>query len=214
MLFVRDVMTTNVVTVSSNTSLADARRIVDAHRIRRIPVVDRGKLVGIVTRDALDKAGPSKLTTFSIHELSYLLGTLTVKDSMVRDVVTISPGATVEQAIALSQSKKVGALVVVEDDRVVGITTTNDFFYKIMNPLLGIGKPGTRIDVHNCGEAAKIGDVVSVISKYGHRILNMFMMSHPDTGLADFMIHLDTPDPSKVMAELKARGFEVHETPR
>ena len=214
MLFVRDVMTTNVVTISSSTSLADAKRIIDAHRIRRIPVVDKGKLVGIITREALDKAGPSKLTTFSIHELTYLLGTLTVKDSMVREVVTISPSATVEQAIALAQSRKVGALVVIEDERVVGITTTNDFFYKIMNPLLGIGKPGTRIDVHNCGEAAKIGEVISIINKYGQHIINMFMMSHPDTGYADFMIHLDTPDPSKIIAELNGRGYEVHETPR
>ena len=214
MLIVRDVMTTNVVTISSATSLADARRIIDAHRIRRIPVVDKGKLVGIITRDALDKAGPSKLTTFSIHELTFLLGTLTVKDSMARDVVTIPPDATVEQAIALAQSKKVGALVVVENEHVVGIATTNDFFYKIMNPLLGIGKPGTRIDVHNCGEAAKMGEVMGIINKYGLHILTMFMMTHPDTGYADFTIHLDTPDPSKIIAELNGRGYEVHETPR
>jgi acetoin utilization protein AcuB len=52
-MFIRDVMTTNVVTIPSSTSLADARRIMDAHRIRRLPVVDKGKLIGVVSRDTL-----------------------------------------------------------------------------------------------------------------------------------------------------------------
>src|SRR3989337_2907312 len=143
-MFVRDVMTTNVVTISSTTSLADARRIMDAHRVRRLPVVDKGKLMGLVTRDALDRAGPSQVTTFSIHELSYLLGKLTVKEVMVKDVVTVSADATVEEGVALARTRRVGALPVMEDNRLVGIVTTNDFFYKILNPILGISKPGTR----------------------------------------------------------------------
>ncbi len=214
MIFVRDVMTTNVVTIPSSTSLADARRIVDAQRIKRLPVVDKGKLVGIVTREALDRAGPSQLTPFSIHELTPLLATLTVKNTMVRDVVTVSPDATVEQAIALAQSKKVGALVVMEDDRVVGIATTNDFFYKIMNPLLGIGKPGTRIDIHNCGDVTRAGEALGIVNKAGLHVITMFLMTHPDTGCTDSPIHLETPDALGIIAELTGRGFEVHETPR
>ena len=73
-MLVSDVMSTNVVSVSSHTSLAEARRILDAHGFRRLPVVDRGKLVGIVTKDALDRTGPSQLTTragiWLSHDLS------------------------------------------------------------------------------------------------------------------------------------------------
>jgi acetoin utilization protein AcuB len=79
-MFIGGVMTANVVTIPSSTSLADARRIIEAYRIRRLPVVDKGKLVGVVPRDTLDKAGPSKLTTFSMHELSYLLSKVTVRE--------------------------------------------------------------------------------------------------------------------------------------
>ena len=70
-MMIADVMKTNVVTIPSTTSLAEARRIMTAHNIRRLPVVDRQKLVGIVTRDALDRMGPSQLTTFSVNELIY-----------------------------------------------------------------------------------------------------------------------------------------------
>jgi len=104
-MIVADVMTTNVVSIPSNTSLAEARRIMDAHHIRRLPVIDRGKLVGIVTKDALDRTGPSQLTTFSMHELGYLINKITVKEVMHYEVVTVTPDMTVERAVALAQSK-------------------------------------------------------------------------------------------------------------
>ena len=59
-MLTRNVMTTNVVTISSNTTLSDARQTMDTHRVRRLPVMDRLKLVGIVTRDALDRTCPAR----------------------------------------------------------------------------------------------------------------------------------------------------------
>jgi acetoin utilization protein AcuB len=73
-MLVRDVMSTNVVAITSTTRLADARKIMEAHRIRRLRVVDKGKLVGIVTRDALDRVGHSKLTTLTAQQLTCPFG--------------------------------------------------------------------------------------------------------------------------------------------
>ena len=213
-MLVRDVMSTNVVTITSTTSLADARRIMDAHRIRRLPVVDKGKLVGIVTRDALDRAGPSKLTTFSIQEITYLLGKLTVKEAMSTELVTISPEATVEESVAMAQSRKVGATLVIEENKLVGIVTTNDLFYRILNPILGIGKAGVRIHVHNCGEVEQVTGVLKVISEFKLKALTMFTLAHPETGAPDFTVHLDTSDATKLIAELTKRGYDVHERAR
>jgi acetoin utilization protein AcuB len=213
-MLVRDVMSTNVVTISSSTSLADARQIMEAHRIRRIPVVDKGKLVGIVTRDALDKAGPSKLTTFSIQELTYLLGKLTVKEAMVTGLVTISPDATVEESVSLAQSKKVGALLVIEKNKLIGIVTTNDLFYRILNPILGIGKGGVRIHIHNCGDVEQVTSVLKVIREFKVKPITMFTLPHPETGITDFTIHLDTNDATDVIAELTKIGHDVHERAR
>jgi acetoin utilization protein AcuB len=213
-MIVADVMTTNVVSIPSNTSLADARRIMDAHRVRRLPVIDRGKLVGIVTRDALDKAGPSKLTTFSIHELSYLLSKLTVKEVMRHDVVTVPPRMTVEEAVALAQSKQVGALIVTEDEQVVGICTTNDFFYRILNPILGIGLPGSRIVVRNGHKGPEIEKIVAAINKLKVGITNLFLIDLPETGKHDLVLHLDTPDSSKIIAAIKKLGCKVEERMR
>jgi len=213
-MIVADIMKTNVVSIPSNTSLAEARRIMDAHHIRRLPVIDRGKLVGIVTKDALDRTGPSQLTTFSMHELSYLINKITVKEVMRREVVTVSPDTTVEQAVALAQSKQVGALIVMEGEQVVGICTTNDFFYKVLNPILGIGLPGSRIVVHNCHKGQDIEKVVATINKLNVGITNLFLIDFPEVGKHDLVLHLDTSDSSKVIAEVKKLGCPVEERQR
>jgi acetoin utilization protein AcuB len=213
-MFIRDVMTTNVVTIPSSTSLADARRIMDAHRIRRLPVVDKGRLVGVVSRDGLDKAGPSKLTTFSMHELSYLLTKITVREIMKTDLVTVPPDATVEEAVALAQAKKVGTLLVVDAGRLVGITTTNDFFYKIANPILGIDEPGIRFSVYKWREIGDLQKILGIIAQFHAEIVTIYTMPHPDTGDNDFVAHLRASDPVGLMDELRRSGYEVHERAR
>jgi acetoin utilization protein AcuB len=211
---VRDVMTTNVVTIPSNTPLADARRIMDAHGFKRLPVVDKGKLMGVVSRDTLEKAGPSKLTTFSMHEISYLLSKVTVREVMKRDLVTLSPEATVEEAVAMAQNRKVGSLLVVEDGKLIGIATTNDFFYKIANPILGIDKPGVRFSIHNCCGVNDLQRALGVIGKFDAEIVTLYTMVHPDTGKHDLIMHLNLKEPAALLETLSKEGFEVHERAR
>jgi acetoin utilization protein AcuB len=210
-MFVRDIMTMNVVNIPSNTSVSDAKRIMDAHRIRRLPVVDRGKLIGVVTERRLEAYTPSKATTLSVWEIGYLLGNTPVKDIMEKNVVTVTPDMTVEEALAVAQQKKVGALLVLEEGRLVGIVTTNDFFYKIANPVLGIGLPGTRVEVIGKTEDTVIEDVVSLANKEGIRIVTIHVLSIPETQVEkkDIVIHLDTEDTTKIVKELKSKGYEV-----
>ena len=213
-MFMSDVMTCNVTTIPSSTSLAEARRIMDAHRMRRLPVVDRGVLVGIVTRDTLNRAGPSRLTSFNIHDITRLLNKVTVKEVMVKELVTVSPDATVEEAVMLAQQKKVGALLVVDDGRLVGIATTNDFFYKILNPILGIDKPGSRLVIRNCEGTRDVERVVAAINKLGLDVITMFMLPIPEREANNFVVHLSSEDPTNLIAELRLLGFTVERRAR
>lgn len=213
-MFMSDVMTSNVITIPSSTSLAEARRVMDAHRMRRLPVVDRGALVGIVTRDALDRAGPSQLTSLNIHDITRLLNKTTVKEVMVKDLVTVSPDATVEEAVTLAQEKKVGALLVVDGGRLVGIATTNDFFYKILNPILGIDRPGSRLVVRDCEGAQDVEKVVAAINKLGLDVITMFMLPIPEREAHSFVVHLSSDNPTNLIAELRLLGFTVERRAR
>jgi acetoin utilization protein AcuB len=206
---VRDIMANNVVTIPSNTSIADAKRIMQAHRFRRLPVVDKGKLVGIVTERRLESVSPSKATSLSVWELSYLLDKTSVKEIMERDVVTVSPDMSAEEALALAQGHKIGSLMVVEGGQVTGMVTTNDFFYKIVNPILGLGMPGSRIEVAGGGESKVLEDIITTINRLGLKIVTLHIENLPEATARDVCVHVDTEDVGELIAELEKKGYSV-----
>ena len=208
---IRDIMTYNVVTIPSNTLVNQANEIMRTHRFERLPVVDKGKLVGIVTKDRLLRASPSSATSLSVWELNYLLAKMTVAEIMEKHVVTVTPDTTVESAVALAQEKRVGSLPVVEDDRVVGIVTTNDFFLKILNPALGIGEAGTRLTVRNCPGADCLRDVCEIIHGHKADIITMSYLRFPGREQKDIVIHVDkdVDESRRIVEDLEAAGYLV-----
>lgn len=209
-MLIRDIMTTNVVTIPSSASINDAKRIMEAHRFQRLPVVDKGKLVGIVTARRLETVSPSKATSLTVWELSYLLNTTPVKEIMEKNVITVSPDMTAEEAVALAQSHKVGTLVVLEDSHVVGIVTTNDFFYKIINPVLGLGDPGSRVEVIGAGNGKALEEIISTINKHGLEIITLHVEMLPGKDEKDLCVHINSDDVNQLAGELKAKGYEVN----
>ncbi len=125
---VRDWMTPEPVCAHPQMTLPEAHKLMKDRRIRRLPVVDRDKLVGIVTRGDIRGAQPSEATSLSIYELNYLLGRLTLAQIMTRNPVTITPEATIGGAARLMLRHKIAGLPVVEGGRVVGILTESDIF--------------------------------------------------------------------------------------
>jgi CBS domain-containing protein len=129
---VRDWMTPNPVTVGPKSTLPEAHKLMMERDFRRLPVVDRGKLIGIITLGDVREAGPSSATTLSIFELNYLLAQLTVDKIMTHNPVTVSPDATIRDAAKLMLQHEVGALPVVDADQLVGIITESDIFRLIV----------------------------------------------------------------------------------
>ena len=210
-MLVKDIMTTNVVTIPSNKPVLDAGQIMEIHKVTRLPVVDKGKLVGIVTKNMTRRATPSEATSLSVWEINYLMAKMTVKDIMQKDPVTVTPGLTVECAVATAQARGVGALPVVESGLVVGILTTNDFFYRILNPLLGINEDGTRIIVYAADTPEQVSKIMDVIKAHNIDIKAMHTIAFPDAESWDLVVHLDTEDAIDIMAEIRELGFHVNE---
>ena len=124
---VRRWMTENVITITPQTTLPEAQRIMLEHKIRRLPVVKSGKLVGIVTLGDIREAKPSDATTLSIYELNYLMDRLTAKDFMTPNPITITADATIAEAARLMVEHKIGGLPVIDHGDLVGIITETDF---------------------------------------------------------------------------------------
>lgn len=125
---VSDWMTKPVVTIDPTTTLPEARDLMQAKRIRRLPVVEDGRLVGIVTDGDLRGASPSGATDLSIHELNYLLEKLPVEKIMSTNPYTVSPYAGLTEAAKLMLEHKISALPVMDSDELVGIITESDIF--------------------------------------------------------------------------------------
>lgn len=206
-MLVRDIMTKNVITIMSDTYVLDAERIMEQNRIGRLPVVDDGKLVGIVTKNDVLKASPTSTTPTNQRHLFYLMSKLAVKEIMKTKILTISPDTPIEKAIAIAQKNKVGSLPVVEGDKVVGILTTNDVFYKIINPLFGLGQRGTRIVIHGAGNADKMQEILAFIRKTNLEVQVYWIPPHDDR--QDLILHIDVDDATDIIDQLRSMGYDA-----
>lgn len=206
-MLVRDIMTKNVITITSDTYVLDAERIMEQNKIGRLPVVDDGRLVGIVTKNDVLKASPTSTTPTNQRHLFYLMSKLSVKEIMKTKILTVSPDTSIEKSIATAQRNKVGSLPVVEGDRLVGILTTNDVFYKILNPLLGIGQKGTRIAIHGAGKIEKMQEILDFVRKTGLQVKTYWIPPYDDR--QDLILHLDIDDAGAIIEQLRRMGYSV-----
>ena len=110
-MLIREWMTKDVITVTPDTSMLKASKLMKDHNIRRLPVLDGKHVVGIVSDRDIRAASPSKATTLDMHELYYLLSEVKVKDIMTSDPVTVYDTDAVDAAALLMENKGIGGLV-------------------------------------------------------------------------------------------------------
>lgn len=133
-IFVKDWMTSSVLTTRPNVPISEAHKLMKEHGVRRLVVVDDQKVVGIITIGDVREASPSDASTLSIWELNYLWAQLTVDKVMTSRVLTITPNTSINQAAQLMLDKKVSGLPVLDEhNHLVGIITESDIFRMIVS---------------------------------------------------------------------------------
>lgn len=170
---VKDFMTQKVVYVSPDTTVAHATDKMREQGLRRLPVIENDRLVGLVTEGTMAEASPSKATSLSIYEMNYLLNKTKIRDIMIREVVTVSQYASLEDAIYLMMKHSVGVLPVVDNDQVYGIITDKDV-YKAFLEISGYGQNGIRLVVSaddSVGVLAKLAETISSVNLNIERIV-------------------------------------------
>lgn len=129
---VKNYMTDEVVSIDSDTSLLECHRLMGTKRIRSLPVVDDGKLIGIVTRTDLMSSDPSRLASKNNQEISLQILTQPVNRLMTTNVISIHPETELTSAAELMLHHKIHSLVVMEDNKLVGIITESDLFLMVV----------------------------------------------------------------------------------
>ena len=145
-MFVAEWMTPAPQSVSSKTPVMEAMQLLRKGGYRRLPVVDGGNVVGIVTDRDLKEANPPKAGTLSVYEFNYRLSKLTVREVMTAPVITVAAHDPVEQASLLMEKHTISGLPVVSDGRLEGMLTISDLLRAFVE-MLGLREGGTRVTV-------------------------------------------------------------------
>ncbi|BFP40229.1 hypothetical protein FGF1_10740 [Flavobacteriaceae bacterium GF1] len=120
-------MTTNVVTLSTKDDLVTAEELFKKHRIRHIPVVRDGTILGILSYTDLMRISFADAIDDDEYEVDTMVYNMfSIEQVMVKDVVSVTPNATVKEVAQFLAQKEFHALPVVDDGKLVGIVTTTD----------------------------------------------------------------------------------------
>jgi CBS domain-containing protein len=130
---VKDWMTRDVMTITPHTSLPEAHRLMTDKQIRRLPVVENGQLVGLLTLGDVRGAEPSEATSLSIWEVNTLLADMEINKIMTRQPITIAPEATINEVARVMLEHKISGLPVVNSQgKIMGIITESDIFRMVV----------------------------------------------------------------------------------
>jgi acetoin utilization protein AcuB len=205
-----DLMTKKVISVTRETTVLEALKIMQEHDFRRLPVIDEdGHPVGVVSQRAIEKLKPQAGFP-ALWQSGSWATKHTVSEVMNTRLVTVKPSDTVEFATQKAQTSQVGTLLVVEDAKIVGVVTTNDIFYKVVNPTLGIGEPGSRVVIAGGGTGLNAERIIAAVNRLGIDIKVIWSVYSQPNKKADLTIHLDTEDARVVVGELNRLGYKAH----
>jgi len=186
-------MTKDPISVSPDTSILEAWKIMQNSQVRRLLVIDKGKLVGIVTERDLRSVSPSRATSLSIFEINYLLEKLKVKEAMTSNPITVDADAPIEEAALIMKNNKVSALPVIEEGKVVGIITESDIFRAFIE-MLGEGKRGLRYMLRIKNTPGEIAKVVNLMAERGINIMSMATFPAESEDYGFLVLRLETED--------------------
>ena len=207
---VKDRMSTDVKTATMDTSLMEALHMMEEHQIRRIPIMNKTKLVGIVTLSDLNRAAPSAVTALSVHEINYLLGKTKLRDIVPKkqQVLTIGSENYIETAAKLMRANNVGGLPVVDDGQLVGIVTETDIFDALID-ILGVYQAHSRLDLYVPDGQGRLAEITGIIAGMGINILNAVAYYDEKKNLYKIIIRIESLQTAELIEKLKSHGYQI-----
>jgi predicted transcriptional regulator len=190
-MLVEQIMQSTLVTVTPETTLAEARRLTRQRGIRHLLVVEHDRLVGIV----------------SDRDLRGATGDPAVSEIMTRAVLTVVPNTPVEEAGRLMVHEKISALPVMLGDRLVGVVTETDVLQLFVRAL-GATEPSSRLDIKVGPDRAALADVVRIVEATGTPISSIMTLGGPD-GSREVVIRVPTINPAAAVRALVANSYSL-----
>jgi acetoin utilization protein AcuB len=194
---VKKLMAKKLVTIPPGTSILKAMEVMRKHSIRHLPVVDEEKFIGFLTEGDLRQAS-----------LLSMVDKISIEDVMIKNPVSISPEASVEDAARLIFKHKIGGLPVIQHHRLVGILTIVDIL-KAFVEMMGLLRSSSRIDVVLGNRPQAFEDVSRVFKDQGAAIISVGMSSHKDRKRRIYYFRCEKCPVDAIAESLEEKGYRV-----
>ncbi|MCQ2597681.1 MAG: CBS and ACT domain-containing protein [Treponema sp.] len=172
-MIIRDVMTKSPVTVTEDSTVTEAKALMTKNNFSKLPVLDKSKrLVGLITKNDIQKASPSDATTLDMFELGYLLSKLTVGKYMTKKVITVQETEVVEEAARIMVDNNIGCVPVMKDDVLVGIVTENDLF-RLFTEIFGARHSGVRAVISQPDKPGQLANITNQIAELKGNLISV-----------------------------------------
>ena len=203
---VMDRMRRSPVSVNRSDTLLHALRTLETWKIRHLPVIEGDRLVGIVSDRDLKKAAPSPFDRDTAKEFVRFTSAVTVKEVMSKEVVTTSPYCPIEEAAALMVEKRIGALPVVQEGRLVGIITETDVL-GVLTEMMGATKTASRLEIEVPANPGVLTDVIRTLEGQQAEIASLVTLLAGEGARRLLIMRLRTINPDPVVRALAERGY-------
>ena len=217
-MIVRNWMQPNPTLLKSDTLLSEAKHILSETSLHALPVVDDGRLRGLITRASCLRAAHCALRTQSVDELNFFSNCVKVKDVMVRNPVTIDINETMERCLQVGQQHGVGQLPVMDDGHVVGIISAIEMF-SLAAHFLGAWEQRSGVTLAPMElRRGVIGKVTDLVEEAGGEVIAIYPISVAGQGPANdhrlkkLIVRFHAPEIGDVIRTLEREGFPVIES--
>lgn len=174
-MLVKNWMSKNVITIDADDSMNMAIKMMKQYKIKVLPVMENGQMIGILSDGDIKRASASEATTLDVYELAYLLDQLKIRDIMTRNVITISALLTIDEVAELLLEKNISSVPVLDENKkIVGIIAKTDIL-KVLISLTGMQRRGVDFGFEVADEPGSIKMLTDQIRSYGGRISSILI---------------------------------------
>ena len=217
-MIIRNWMQHNPTLVGGDTLVAEAKRILTEHNLQALPVVDDGRLRGMVTRQHCLRAAHFVARTQSPDEYNFYANRLKVKDIMVRNPATLEATDTMEECLRRGQDLGIGQFPVMEAGKVVGVISSKEIF-SLAAHFLGAWEKRCGVTLGPMEiKAGTIGRIADLVEGAGAEVQAIYPIARGEDGgdgqphERKVIVRFHSAALKKVVAVLEAAGFRVIES--
>jgi phenol phosphorylase subunit delta gamma len=210
-MYVRNWMLPAHASITSDALATEALLIIREHNLKILPVVDNGRLRGVLHRRDLSEAALCVSGSGDLCEMNYFCNKLKVKDLMVRMPVTVSIDDTVEKILIKGKELRISSFPVMDGDKVVGLVSDREIFVTLFK-ILEAGEDRVRITLADVAlESGTLAKILETVEGSGAKARSIFTVPENGSDQVRVVLRLEADDPTSVSKALEDQGYKIME---